>query len=430
LFGIWHNDSIESTCWGSNLFAFNFGNTFSSVRDNRGLQLYLLSQVARLWGWAALQVALPWLVYSATKSTLTLFWVLFGTFVPMLLFGMTGGYLADRFNRKHILLITQTLNAVLLVGFACLAAQSEPKIWMVAVLYVGIGIVYAHDQPVRNALIMNLIPPDQRVNAFCSEMILSTLTMMAGYWSAGRIIDQLGETKCFLLAALAFLIASVFVFFIHPRARAENEESTETPSGIGPREALSYVVGNRDVRRIFVHNGFALLFGTKYSFLFPAITMMLLHGRAGTFGDLDAANSIGGAAAGVILMNLVLAPNWGGQYAALAGSFLIFILAISGNYALSATTVVLLGMCFTLQNNGNYAVLQTIVPDRLRGRVTAAYLIATQTVDQFGNWLASAIDGYAGLKHTLVVEASICVCVFLYICYGSLKDRNNLVVHR
>jgi MFS family permease len=410
------------------LFAINLGNTFSSVRDNRGLQLYLLSQVARLWGWSALQVAIGWLVYSATKSSLTLAWVTFGNFVPMLLFGMTGGYVADRFNRKNILLITQTINALLMLGFAFLAAQTDRQIWMIALLYVGVGVVYAHDQPVRNALIMNLIPPAQRVNAFCSEMILSTLTMMVGYASAGWVVAKLGEPTCFLLAALSFVIASLIVFFIKPRPKAEDEETADQPSSISPAEAFRYVIGSADVRRIFTHNGFALLFGTKYSLLFPAITMMLLHGTAGTFGNLDAANAVGGACAGIILMNMALTPKWGGPYAALAGSFLLFILAVSSNFPISAITVVALGICFTLQNNGNYAVLQTIVPDRLRGRVTAAYLIATQSVDQAGNLLASWIADRAGVRNSLEIEGTICACIFLFICYGRFRERSRKTV--
>jgi MFS family permease len=405
------------------LFAINLGNTFSSVRDNRGLQLYLLSQVARLWGWATLQVAIYWLVYSVTKSSLPLAWVTFGNFVPMLLFGMTGGYVADRFNRKYVLLITQTLNALLMLGFAFLAAQSVREIWMIGLLYVGVGIVYAHDQPVRNALIMNLIPPQQRINAFCSEMILSTLTMVVGYQSAGSLVARLGESKCFLLAGLAFMIANAFVLMIRPRPKAEDENAVEPPTNISTTEALKYVVASADVRRIFSHNSLALLFGTKYSLLFPPITMMLLHGSSRTFGSLDAANSTGGAIAGFVLMNMALTPNWGGPYAALAGSFLIFILAMSGNFAVSAITVVFLGFCFTLQNNGNYAVLQTIVPDRLRGRVIAAYLIGTQLADQAGNLLAGWAADKLGVRNALMIEGGVCALVFIYICYARFRSR-------
>jgi len=410
------------------LFAINLGNTFSSVRDNRGLQLYLLSQTARLWGWAALQVAINWLVYSATKSSVALFWVNLGSSLPILLFGMTGGYLADRFNRRNILLITQTINALLMIGFAVLAAQTDRQIWMIAMLNLGVGIVYAHDQPVRNALIMNLVPPAQRVNAFCSEMILSTLTMMVGYASAGKVVAHLGEPACFLLSALAFVIASLFVAFIQPRPAAEDETPSNESTGISAKDALRYVIDNHDVRRIFTHNGFALLFGTKYNLLFPAITVMLLHGTAGTFGNLDAVNAVGGAIAGIILMNMTLTPKWGGPYAALAGSFLLFVLALSGNFPISAITVVLLGFCFTLQNNGNYALMQTIVPDRMRGRVTAAYLIATQALDQAGNYLAGRISDHTGVRNSLMIEGTICTCIFLAICYGRLRERKRTAV--
>jgi len=410
------------------LIAINLGNTFSSVRDNRGLQLYLLSQIARLWGWAALQVAIGWLVYSATKSSVALFWVNLGSTLPMLIFGMTGGYVADRFNRRNILLITQTIGAVLMLGFAFLAAQSDRQIWMIAMLNWVVGIVYAHDQPVRNALIMNLIPPAQRVNAFCSEMILSTLTMTVGYASAGWVVAHLGEPTCFLLAALAYVVASLFVAFVQPRAEAEDDIPTEGPAGLSAKDALRYVTGNADVRRIFTHNGFALLFGTKYNLLFPAITVMLLHGTAGTFGNLDAANAIGGAIAGIVLMNMALTPKWGGPYAALTGSFLLFVLALSRNFPTSAITVVLLGLCFTLQNNGNYAVMQTIVPDRIRGRVTAAYLIATQAFDQVGNYLAGRISDHAGVRNSLMIEGTICTCIFLFICYGKFRERNRSTV--
>jgi MFS family permease len=404
------------------LFRADLGHTFNSLRDNRALQIYLLSQMARLWAWAALQVAVSWLVYSATKSSLILAYVNFGNFIPMLLFGMTGGYIADRFNRKKILFVTQTLNIVLMVTFAILAAQSERAIWPIAIAYLLVGIVFAHDQPVRQALIMNLVPPHQRVNAFCCEMIISTLTMMAGFASAGILVAQFGESVCFLVGALALVLATFFLFFVRPQVLTETTEDKPEPSAIKIADSIAYVSRNRDVRQIFLHNSLALLFGTKYGLLFPSITMILLHGSSKVLGYLDAANSIGGAIAGVVLANLTLTPKWGGPYAAVVGALLLFALAESGNFTSSALVVVLLGLCFTLQNNGNYAVLQTIVPDRLRGRVIALYLVITQLIDQVGNIFAGWGAGKLGVRNILIIEGSICAAVFLYVSFNRFKE--------
>jgi MFS family permease len=411
------------------LFAKNLGNTFSSLRGNRALQIYLLSQMARLWAWAALQVAISWLIYSATKSNLILAWVSFGNFLPMLLLGMSGGYVADRFNRKHILLLTQSLNIVLMLSFAYLTHDAARPLWAIAFLYVLVGVVFAHDQPVRQALIMNLIPPHQRVNAFCCEMIVSTLTMMASFSIAGKVIANYGESACFISGAVSLVVATILLLFVNQRKEEDNdteEKAGGETKGVNVLDAIRYVMGNADVRRIFFHNCIALLVGTKYSLLFPAITTNLLHGNARVLGDLDAANSIGGTLAGLVLANLVLAPKWGGPYAAMAGSFLLLALAQSNSFVASAVTVVFLGLFFTLQNNGNYAVLQTIVPDRMRGRTIAAYLVVTQLVDQVGNFFTGRAADRFGVQPILLVEGVICAAIFAVISIGRFKERGEI----
>jgi MFS family permease len=397
-------------------FALDLGKTFSSVRENRALQTYLLSQICRLWAWAALQVAVNWLLYSATRSSEVLAWVNFAYFLPMLIFGLSGGYVADRFNRKKILIITQLIYALLMLVFSFLAAQKANDVWLIASAYFAVGVVFAHDQPVRQALLMNLIPTNQRINAFCCDMIISTLATMSGFASAGLLVKSLGESYCFLFASTAFVVATILLTAVQQYSdQKEDLQKTETEP-VKIREALSYLGQNSDARRILFHNSLALLVGTKYGLLFPAITVTVLHANSSIFGYLDAANAIGGALAGLSLANLPLSPSWGGRYAALAGSLLLFILAGSEHLILSIVTVVLLGLCFTLQNNGNYAVLQTLIPDRLRGRIIAIYLIITQLIDQIGNLLAGWGANKYGVGTTLIVEGSLCTSIFLLIC--------------
>jgi len=354
----------------------------------------------------------------------------------MLLLGMSGGYIADRFNRKHILLFTQSLNMVLMLCFAYLAHEPVRPLWAIGFFYILVGVVFAHDQPVRQALIMNLIPPRERVNAFCCEMIISTLTMMASFHIAGKVIVRYGESACFISGAVSLVIATILLLFVNQRKGEDDEETVENVEGDegnkGDKgetesksnnvlEAIRYVFGNSDVRRLFLHNSIALMFGTKYSLLFPAITSNLLHGNAGVLGDLDAANSIGGTLAGLVLANLVLAPRWGGPYAAMAGALFLLVLASSNNFVFSLVIVVFLGLCFTLQNNGNYAVLQTIVPDRMRGRTIATYLVVTQLVDQIGNFFTGRAADRYGVQPVLLIEGLICAAIFAVISFKRLK---------
>ncbi len=346
----------------------------------------------------------------------------------MLLLGMSGGYIADKFNRKHILLFTQSINMVLMLCFAYLAHEPVRPLWTIAFFYLLVGVVFAHDQPVRQALIMNLIPPRERVNAFCCEMIISTLTMMASFHIAGKVIVRFGESACFISGAVALVIATILLLFVNQRKEEESDEQdgvTNEPKSTNVLEAVRYVIGNADVRRLFFHNSIALLFGTKYSLLFPAITSNLLHGNAGVLGDLDAANSIGGTLAGLVLANLVLAPKWGGPYAATAGSLLLLVLAGSNSFVFSLVIVVFLGLFFTLQNNGNYAVLQTIVPDRMRGRTIAAYLVVTQLVDQIGNFFTGRAADRFGVQPILLIEGLVCAAIFTVISIGRLREKKN-----
>ncbi len=404
-------------------------NTFSSLKGNRELQLYLLSQVFRLSGWALQQVSVSWLVYSATKSNLMLAFVNFANFLPAVILGLSGGWVADRFNRKRVLLITQTLNTILMVGFAIVSKHSTTNIHAIIWLCVGLGIVFAHDQPVRQSLLMNLIPAEKRVNAFCVEMIISTVTMMFALAGAGVLVTHYGEWRCFLFAGVTFILASICLTFLKDETlirTAEAETSAEGSVGTTSLiDVIKYVVKTPNVRRLFWQNCIALFLGTKYGLFLPAIITGQLHGTSSTLGYLDAANSVGGAMAGFTLANLVVGATWGVPGAVVIGCACLFVLAFSKSFVLSAFVVIAIGLCFTLQNNGNYAVLQTIIPDRIRGRVIGFYLISTQLVDQLGGLYAGWGANKIGVQKMLALEGGLCGLIFLVIWWRGRAGKLN-----
>jgi MFS family permease len=373
---------------------------------HRNFRLYYAGQSVSLIGTWMQRLAVSWLVYSATHSSVLLGVVMFAGQIPTLLLAPYGGTVADRYSRYRVLLVTQVASfgqASLLAG---LVLSGYYNTWAIAGLSLLLGTINAFDIPARQSLIVELVDdPSHLANAIALNSTMVNLARLLGPAVAGVLLTYCGPGPCFLVNALSFgaVIGSLVLMRMVPRpARTHRPGAWE-----GLREGWAYLRQAPGLRRqILLMAGISFCvmpFGT----LLPVFAKDVFRGTASTFGWL---NSLSGLGSLVGAFYLASRPAGGSQrqlisYAALAfcGSLLGF--GLSPQLALALGFITLSGAGMMLFIAGTNTFVQTNVDDRLRGRVLSYYMMAFQGMQPLGSLLVGWLARHLGAPHTVLLQA-------------------------
>ncbi len=387
--------------------------------EHRNFRLYYAGQSVSLIGTWMQRLAVSWLVYSATHSSLLLGVVMFAGQIPMLLLAPYGGTVADRYSRYRILLITQIAALVQASLLAGLVLSGYYNTWVVAGLSLLLGTINAFDIPARQSLLVELVDdPTHLANAIALNSTMVNLARLLGPAIAGALLTVLGAGPCFAVNALSFgaVIGSLLLMRIVPRAPRANRPGAWE----GLREGWAYLRQAPALRRqILLMAGLsfcALPFGT----LLPVFAKDVFHGAAGTFGLL---NSVAGAGALVGALYLASRPAGGSQrrlirWAGLAfcGSLLGF--ALSPRLGVGLVFIGLGGVGMMLFIAGTNTFVQTHVPDHLRGRVLSYYVMAFQGMQPLGSLLVGWLARHLGAPPTVLLQGAAGLLVVLALGRG------------
>lgn len=387
--------------------------------EHRNFRLYYAGQSVSLIGTWMQRLAVSWLVYSATHSSLLLGVVMFAGQIPMLLLAPYGGTVADRYSRYRILLITQIAALVQASLLAGLVLSGYYNTWVVAGLSLLLGTINAFDIPARQSLLVELVDdPAYLSNAIALNSTMVNLARLLGPAIAGALLTVLGAGPCFAINALSFgaVIGSLLLMRIVPRAPRANRPGAWE----GLREGWAYLRQAPALRRqILLMAGLsfcALPFGT----LLPVFAKEVFHGAAGTFGLL---NSVAGAGALVGALYLASRPAGGNQrrlisWAGLAfcGSLLGF--ALSPRLGVGLVFIGLGGVGMMLFIAGTNTFVQTHVPDHLRGRVLSYYVMAFQGMQPLGSLLVGWLARHLGAPPTVLLQGAAGLLVVLALGRG------------
>jgi len=400
-----------------------FGKTFRSL-SNRNFRVYSIGQVISLCGTWMQITALPWLVYTMTGSAAALGVVSFAGSVPLLLLTYFGGTLADRFDRRRVLLTMQTLamlQAIVLFALVVTGAISYPLI--VALALLG-GCITALDLPTRQAFVPDLVDKAHLTNAIALNSAVWNTCRMIGPALAGVLIGIFGEAICFGINAVSFIAALVTLTMIrvNPEEQAAPGQSPTSETSKNEAPGLMAVLLAPPVVTVLLLSVATGMFGFQYSVLLPVIVDRLLSGGASTLGFLSAA-----AGVGALVGSLALASKPDNQnlrriigLAPLALAVAITIVALSPWTALSLVALALGGISISVQLSGGLSLVQMAVPSEKRGRIMGVYstcmLGFTPFAAMLAGWLASTI----GVTYTLLLSAAIvAVTATIYLSVAS-----------
>jgi MFS family permease len=352
-----------------------------------------------------------WLVLKLTGSPLALGTVTMLQFLPITLLTLIGGVFADRWPKRRILLVTQSVSLVQALVLGVLVATDGVALWHVYALALVLGLANAFDGPVRQSLAVELVGREHLANAVALNSTMFNLARVFGPALAGVTIAAFGVASAFLLNAASFvavisaLIAmrpAEFHAIVAPGRRAEGNVLRQILEG------MRYAWHTPQVMYLFILAAFIGTFGFNFTTVIPLAGEFLLHVGAERFGLLTAAMGLGSliaalaiAAAGRPSVRMVI---WAaaGMGVSLAG------VALSGDYWLTSGMLAGLGVASILFSTTASTRLQFIIPDELRGRVMSIHFLLMAGSTPLGGFLTGFLAENMGVRAALLIEAAAC----------------------
>lgn len=381
--------------------------TFSALR-HRNFRLFFWGQLVSLIGTWMQTVALNWLVYTTTNSALALGFINFLQAIPITLLTLPAGVLADRHNKRNILIATQTASMLLAFVLAAMVHFRIVQFWQIALMSLLFGVVNAFDIPTRQSFVVDMTSRDDLMNAIALNSSMFNGARVFGPALAGVLIAYIGTAGCFFLNGLSFLavIAAYLAMRSLPIVRVQEDKSI----WLATWEALRYVATHRTLRAVITLVSVTSLFGWTYSVLMPIFAGDVLHIGATGYGCLLAANGIGAFLGAITLASLGRDSNR--RRLIFVGLFgfcaTLTMFAVSRNAWLSAVALAGVGWFMIIFFATANTSVQLHTPDELRGRVMGIYVLAFLGLNPFGSMLAGTIAHAVSPTFAITLGAAIC----------------------
>lgn len=361
-------------------------------------RLYFGGQLASLAGnWMQI-VAELWLILELTGSGLSVGIATALQFTGIMLFGIWGGALADRFDKRKLLILTQVAMAAPALALFGLALSGSLEIWIVYALIAVRGLVLAVDSPTRQSFVMELVGPERIVNAVALNSMLVHSARMAGPALAGLLIALWGVSVCFAVNALSFAVMIAALVAMRP-AELAPRPPRQNAYGIGA--ALRHVRAKRELRVPLLLMAALSTLGFNFPVIIPLLARFSFDGEVGIYSLLMVAIGVG-AIAGSLFAASHGHPGPRRVAAGAAGFGVAGMLAaIAPSLALEMLALAMLGAASVTFAASINAGLQLAVAPQMRGRVMALYMVvfigSTPIGGPLTGWLAEAVSPRASL---------------------------------
>jgi MFS family permease len=355
-------------------------------------------------------------VYRITKSSLLLGSVGFASQIPVFLIAPIGGMVADRANRHRIVIATQTASMILAFILATLTLSNIVTVPEIFVLAALLGVVNAFDIPGRQSFLVDMVGRDDLMNAIALNSSMFNGARVIGPAIAGILVAKIGEGWCFFANGVSYI--AVIIGLLLMKIECTRRSKSDSPLA-DIMEGFRWASHTGPIRMLLLLLGLVSLVGMPYTVLMPVFADRVLHGGAsGVAAFLHAKDPgavrlgvlMGATGVGALLGALTLALRSGvrglGRLIVItcAGFGLsLIVFAASKNFWLSATLLIPVGFCIMLQMACSNTLIQTMVPDVLRGRVMSVYSMMFMGMAPFGALLGGALADRLGAPWTVAI---------------------------
>jgi len=352
-------------------------------------------------------VAQAWLVYSMTKSALLLGSVGFASQFPVFLVAPFGGITADRMNRQRLVIATQIASMILAGILAWLTLSGRVQVWHIFALAGMLGVVNAFDIPGRQSFLVDMVGKEDLMNAIALNSSMFNGARVIGPAIAGILVAKIGEGWCFAANSLSYVAVIVGLLLMHVHSPARVSKHSPIEDII---EGFRWVNQTHIIRALLLLIGLVSLVAMPYTVLMPIFADKILHGGARGLGILMGATGVG-----ALFGALTLAAKTGvkglGRWVAFSCAGLgISLVCFSFSRSLWLSVALLLpsGYSMMLQMACSNTLIQTMVPDQLRGRVMSVYSMMFMGMAPFGAFFGGALAHRAGAPLTVGVGGVAC----------------------
>jgi MFS family permease len=387
----------------------DFSHAWRALR-HRNFRLFFGGQSISLIGTWMTRVATSWLVYRLTKSSLLLGTVGFAGQIPTFLLAPLAGVIVDRIDRRKVLVWTQTLAMAQSLALAWLTLTHRITIGEILALSVMQGLINAFDMPGRQSFMVKMIEDRADLsNAIAINSSMVNTARLIGPSLAGLLIAATNEGWCFLVDGVSYIavIASLVMMRL-PRTQEQGHSATMLEQ---LREGWTYVSGFAPVRTILSLFALLSLMGWPFMVLMPIFAAQVLHGGPHTLGFLMGAVGIGSliSALAMVARRSVRGLTRMIPIAAVAFGVGLIAFGFSTSLALSLPLMLLTGFGMMQGLTASNTIIQTLVDERMRGRVMSYYTMAFVGMAPFGSLLAGVLAHAIGAPRTVIVSGVACI---------------------
>ena len=376
--------------------------------------LFAGQSLAVLGNWIQ-YLAMTWLVYRLDGSAWLLGVTGFSSQIALLLLAPFGGLWADRFDRKKLLLASQLAAMVPGFALAALAWANAVAIWHVVALSLLYGIVMAIEVPVRQSLTPDMVTAREDLpSAIAFNALMQNGGRMLGPTVAGLLIAASGEAVCFFLngASKIAAVITLMMIVVPPSTQAER-----TSAWVSLKEGIAYTWGSVPLRRLLPVVAAVTFMAFPYQTLMPIFAAEVFAGGADTLGILIGAAGLGGITGMLLLAarrDVRGLTGWIAASAFAAGATLV-VFSYSTSFALSLAMIAMVGLDALVVAMGVSTIIQTIVENRMRGRVMGLFTVSFMGMVPLGSLAAGAVAEWIGPHHTLAAGGVACMATGVWL---------------
>src|SRR5262245_8554137 len=372
-------------------------------------------------------VAIAWQVYEITNSPFQL--GLTGLFraLPTILLSIPGGVLADRMDRRWLLIITQSLAALLALALALLTYLGAVQVWHIYLVTFLAGAVGIFDAPARTALIPTLVRPEQLATAYALNITWRQIASLSGPFIGGVVIATVGISASYFIDALSFLSVIVCLGFMHARPATPSREKKESPLE-SVRGGLAFVRDNSAILGLMAMDTCVQFFGA-YRSMMPVFARDILSVGPTGLGALLGVPAFGAMAGSAIVMAIGNPKRKGRLIISVTLIYTagLVCFALSRSLILSLAIVFLLGLVDAIGETLRDALVQLMTPDHLRGRVKSFDQVFMSAGTYLGHAQIGTAAAFLGVSGALVMGGCLGTAGVLLVAkyVGSLRQLDS-----
>jgi MFS family permease len=372
--------------------------TFRSLREPN-YRRYFTGQAVSVIGTWMQRVAQDWLVLTLTGSGVALGISTALQFGPILVLGLWAGAVVDRLNRRRLIIVTQAVQAVLAATLAVLTLTGTVELWMVYALALALGVVTAFDSPARQALVGEMVAPEDYVNAQALSSTIHNAGRFVGPAIAGLLIATTNVGVAFAVNAVSF--AAVLIGLLRMDARGLRPVAVADSGKGAAREGLRYVLASPDLRAALLLVGVVALFGQNFRVVLPLLAQSTFDGGAEVYGYLTAALGLGAVVGALFSASRETATSWGLLISCFGFGVVNLIAAAAPTLIAAYLAMAAIGFANIIFNTLARTVLLLGSDPSMHGRLLALHGLVFLGSTPFGGpllgWICEAFGARAGL---------------------------------